>query len=106
MQQVIQTLAEYIKEQYNAQLDTQENIFDSGIIDSLGFVDLIGFISQAFEIEFEPCPERPWIDKRCGHECKDPDSKDEPLKQLMLHTRQSAGRKQQNKKWAGLRRAS
>ena len=54
MQQVIQTLAEYIKEQYNAQLDTQENIFDSGIIDSLGFVNLIGFISQAFKIEFEP----------------------------------------------------
>lgn len=54
MQQVIQTLAEYIKEQYNAQLDMQENIFDSGIIDSLGFVNLIGFISQKFEIEFEP----------------------------------------------------
>ena len=54
MQQVIQTLAEYIKEQYNTQLDTQENIFDSGIIDSLGFVNLIGFISQAFKIEFEP----------------------------------------------------
>ncbi len=53
MQQIIQTLAEYIKEQYNAQLDAQENIFDSGIIDSLGFVNLIGFISQAFEIEFE-----------------------------------------------------
>ena len=54
MQQVIQTLGEYIEEQYNAQLDTQENIFNSGIIDSLGFVNLIGFISEAFEIEFEP----------------------------------------------------
>ena len=54
MQQVIQTLADYIKEQYNARLDTQDNIFDSGIIDSLGFVNLIGFISQVFEIEFEP----------------------------------------------------
>ena len=54
MQQVIQTLAEYIQEQYNAQLDQQENIFDSGIIDSLGFVNLIEFISNAFEIEFEP----------------------------------------------------
>ena len=54
MQKVIQTLAEYIKEQYDAQLDTQENIFDSGIIDSLGFVNLVGFISQSFEIEFEP----------------------------------------------------
>ena len=54
MQQVIQTLGEYIKEQYNAQLDKQENIFNSGIIDSLGFVNLIGFISEAFEIEFEP----------------------------------------------------
>jgi acyl carrier protein len=54
MQQVIQTLGEYIKEQYNAELDKQENIFNSGIIDSLGFVNLIGFISEAFEIEFEP----------------------------------------------------
>jgi acyl carrier protein len=54
MQPVIQTLAEYISEQYKAQLDKQENIFDSGIIDSLGFVNLIGFISQTFEIEFEP----------------------------------------------------
>ena len=54
MPQVIQTLGEYIKEQYNAELDKQENIFNSGIIDSLGFVNLIGFISEAFEIEFEP----------------------------------------------------
>ena len=54
MQQVIQTLGEYIIEQYNAKLDKQENIFNSGIIDSLGFVNLIGFISEAFEIEFEP----------------------------------------------------
>jgi len=54
MQQVIQTLGDYIKDQYNAELDEQENIFNSGIIDSLGFVNLIGFISQTFEIEFEP----------------------------------------------------
>ena len=54
MQQVIQTLGEYIKEQYDAKLDKQENIFNSGIIDSLGFVNLIGFISEAFEIEFGP----------------------------------------------------
>ena len=54
MQQVIQTLGEYIKEQYNASLDKQENIFNSGIIDSMGFVNLIGFISETFEIEFEP----------------------------------------------------
>ncbi len=54
MQQVIQTLGEYVKEQYDAKLDKQENIFNSGIIDSLGFVNLIGFISEAFEIEFEP----------------------------------------------------
>mgnify|MGYP001827281922 FL=1 len=54
MQQVIQTLGEYIKEQYDAKLDKQENIFNSGIIDSLGFANLIGFISKTFEIEFEP----------------------------------------------------
>lgn len=54
MQKVIQTLSEYIKEQYNAELDKQENIFNSGIIDSMGFVNLIGFITETFEIEFEP----------------------------------------------------
>jgi acyl carrier protein len=54
MRQVIQTLGEYIKEQYDAKLDQQDNIFNSGIIDSLGFVNLIGFISEVFEIEFEP----------------------------------------------------
>ena len=54
MQQVIQTLGDYIKEQYDAKLDKQDNIFNSGIIDSLGFVNLIGFISEAFDIEFEP----------------------------------------------------
>ena len=54
MQKVIQTLSEYIKEHYNADLDKQENIFNSGIIDSLGFVNLIGFIAETFEIEFGP----------------------------------------------------
>ena len=54
MQTVIQTLSEYIKEQYNAELDKQENIFNSGIIDSMGFVNLIGFITETFEIEVEP----------------------------------------------------
>ena len=54
MQQVIETLSNYLKEQYNAKLDQQDNIFESGIIDSLGFVNLIGFISETFDIEFEP----------------------------------------------------
>jgi len=54
MQKVIQTLSEYIKEQYNAELDKQENIFNSGIIDSMGFVKLIGFITEEFKIELEP----------------------------------------------------
>ena len=54
MQQVIETLGNYLKEQYNAKLDQQDNIFESGIIDSLGFVNLIGFISETFDIEFEP----------------------------------------------------
>ena len=54
MQQVIQTLANYFKEQYNAELHQKENIFESGIIDSLGFVNLIGLISQVYEIEFDP----------------------------------------------------
>ena len=54
MQQIIQTLGEYIKEQYNAKLDKQENIFSAGIIDSIGFVNLIGFITEEFRIELDP----------------------------------------------------
>jgi acyl carrier protein len=54
MQQIIHTLGEYIKEQYNAKLDKQENIFSAGIIDSIGFVNLIGFITEEFKIEFDP----------------------------------------------------
>ena len=54
MQQIIHTLGEYIKEQYNAKLEKQENIFSAGIIDSIGFVNLIGFITEEFKIEFDP----------------------------------------------------
>lgn len=54
MQQVIQTLGEYIKAQYNAELEKHENIFNAGIIDSIGFVNLIGFISEEFKIELAP----------------------------------------------------
>jgi acyl carrier protein len=54
MQQIIHTLGEYIKEQYNAKLDKQENIFSAGIIDSIGFVNLIGFITEEFRIELDP----------------------------------------------------
>lgn len=51
---MIQTLARYIKDTYNAELESQENIFSAGIIDSIGFVNLIGFITEEFEIELEP----------------------------------------------------
>lgn len=54
MQEMIHTLAKYIKDTYDAELDSQENIFASGIIDSMGFVNLIGFISQEFQIELDP----------------------------------------------------
>jgi acyl carrier protein len=35
-------------------LESQENIFSAGIIDSIGFVNLIGFITEEFGIELEP----------------------------------------------------
>jgi acyl carrier protein len=54
MQQIIHTLGDYIKEQYNAKLDKQDNIFSAGIIDSIGFVNLIGFITEEFGIELDP----------------------------------------------------
>ena len=54
MEQIIQQLADYIKNTYKAELGRQENIFNSGIIDSLGFVNLIEFIREQFGIIFEP----------------------------------------------------
>ena len=54
MQEKIQILTQYIKDTYDADLDSQENIFASGIIDSMGFANLIGFISQEFKIELGP----------------------------------------------------
>ena len=51
---MIQTLAQYIKDTYNAELESRENIFVSGIIDSMGFANLIEFITAEFKIEFEP----------------------------------------------------
>ena len=54
MQNMIQTLAQYIKDTYNAELESRENIFSSGIIDSIGFVNLIGFITEEFRIELDP----------------------------------------------------
>ena len=54
MQNMIQTLAQYIKDTYNAELESQENIFSAGIIDSIGFVNLIGFITEEFRIELDP----------------------------------------------------
>jgi D-alanine--poly(phosphoribitol) ligase subunit 2 len=54
MQKMIHTLAQYIKDTYNAELESQENIFSAGIIDSIGFVNLIGFITEEFGIELEP----------------------------------------------------
>ena len=54
MQKLIQILAQYIKNTYNAELDGRENIFGSGIIDSVGFANLIEFITAEFKIEFDP----------------------------------------------------
>ncbi len=51
---MVQILAQYIKDTYNAELESRENIFGSGIIDSLGFANLIEFITAEFKIEFEP----------------------------------------------------
>ena len=54
MQDLIQNLAQYIKNTYNAELESRENIFGSGIIDSIGFANLIEFITAEFKIGFEP----------------------------------------------------
>ena len=54
MHRTIQILSNYIKDTYKADLGSEENIFNSGIIDSMGFVNLIQFISEKFEISIEP----------------------------------------------------
>ena len=54
MEQIVQQLADYIRITYKAELGRQENIFNSGIIDSLGFVNLIEFIREQYDIAFEP----------------------------------------------------
>jgi D-alanine--poly(phosphoribitol) ligase subunit 2 len=54
MQTMIQILAQYIKDNYDAELESRENIFSAGIIDSIGFVNLIGFVTEEFKIELEP----------------------------------------------------
>ena len=54
MRKLIQILAQYIKNTYHAELDSRENIFGSGIIDSIGFANLIEFITTEFKIEFDP----------------------------------------------------
>ena len=54
MEQIAQQLADYIKITYKAELGSQENIFNSGIIDSLGFVNLIEFIREQYDIVYEP----------------------------------------------------
>jgi len=54
MEETIQALADYFQEMHSANLDKQENIFNAGVIDSMGFVNLIQFIVVKFEIGIEP----------------------------------------------------
>ena len=54
MEQIVQQLTDYFKDTYDTELGRQENIFNSGIIDSLGFVNLIEFIREQYDIALEP----------------------------------------------------
>jgi len=54
MDKIVGQISDYIKKTYNSDLGRRENIFNSGIIDSLGFVNLIEFIGEQFDIVFEP----------------------------------------------------
>jgi acyl carrier protein len=54
MEQIVQQLTDYFQDMYDTELGRQENIFNSGIIDSLGFVNLIEFIRERYDIALEP----------------------------------------------------
>jgi acyl carrier protein len=53
MQDIIQALNGYFREVHSASLKVQDNIFNAGIIDSLGFINLIQFIMETFRISIE-----------------------------------------------------
>lgn len=54
MERIVQQLKDYFKDTYNTELGSRENIFNSGIIDSLGFVNLIEFIREQYDVALEP----------------------------------------------------
>jgi len=54
MPTTIEILAQYIKDTYDAELERRENLFAAGIIDSIGFANLIGFITAEFGIDLGP----------------------------------------------------
>lgn len=52
--EIIHSLTDYFHSTYNTVLKPDENLFHSGIIDSLGFVALITFLEETFDASLEP----------------------------------------------------
>lgn len=51
-----QNIKEYIIQKYNVkeeELDENTNLFEKGIIDSMGAFDLVTFLEQTFAVKFE-----------------------------------------------------
>jgi methoxymalonate biosynthesis acyl carrier protein len=54
MDRIITTLSGYLRERYSAELAPEDNLFASGIIDSLGFANLIMFVTEEFGVAIDP----------------------------------------------------
>jgi len=43
----------YFKEKYDVQVDTTTKLIDEGVVDSMGVMELVTFLEQSFDVEFE-----------------------------------------------------
>jgi acyl carrier protein len=41
------------KEKYDVQVDTATKLIDEGVVDSMGVMELVTFLEQSFDVEFE-----------------------------------------------------
>jgi acyl carrier protein len=43
----------YFKEKYDVEVDTTTKLIDEGVVDSMGVMELVTFLEQSFDVEFE-----------------------------------------------------
>ncbi len=54
MDQIINTIKEYFADINNDSVDTEENLFENGHLDSMGIMELISFIEEKTGVTVEP----------------------------------------------------